>query len=316
MRTGFIFSLPRAGSTYTQRVLATSPSIATTPETWLFPALYGIRMGDQPLADFGYDHVRKGLGDILDRLDDGEQAWRSLVRTATNDLFSKFSEPDQLFLEKTPRNAFFCKEIIETFPESPVVFLWRNPLSVVASINRTWGRDKWKAYFYHYDLFVGLKSMIDAARHFSENSRVMIVRYEDLVARPEENWPKLFEHFGASYDPQYIVNPRKLISRMGDRTGQSKYTGTESGSLELWRTGFGGYWRKKWVNEYLEWVGTEDLSFMGYNKDELISGLERKGDHHWTDALYVGASPIYHKIEPYAFKSKSGRFGRRKFARR
>ncbi|MEJ2003138.1 MAG: sulfotransferase [Maritimibacter sp.] len=316
MRTGFIFSLPRAGSTYAQRVLSAAPDVITTPETWLFPALMGIRGHDAPLAEFAYDHVRIGLDDILSPLDDGEAAWRASIRAFADTLFAQFAGPDQLFLEKTPRNAVFCGEIIETFPDAPVLFLWRNPLSVVASINRTWGGGRWKAYFYHYDLYAGLETMIRTARAMADRPNVMAVRYEDLVARPDETWPSVFAHFGASYDPAYVAAPPKMVSRMGDQTGQAKYSGTEAGSSELWTTGFGGTWRRRWVARYLDRIGEENLAFMGYDHNALFDGLDARGDRHWSDALFIGAAPTYHWLEPFALKSKTGRNGISRYARR
>ncbi|NVK57186.1 MAG: sulfotransferase [Alteromonadaceae bacterium] len=316
MRTGFIFSLPRAGSTYAQRVLSASPGIVTTPETWLFPALYGIRSGDAPLADFAYDHVRIGLEDVTALLDDGEQAWRDAIRAAAETLFSRFVTPDQLFLEKTPRNSGFSREIIATFPDAPVLFLWRNPLSVIASINRTWGKGRWKAYFYYYDIFAGLRAMIDTARKMQANPNVLCVRYEDLVAQPQETWPRVFAHFGVHYDPAFVAAPPKMLSRMGDQTGQTKYSGTEARSADLWKTGFGGRLRRHWVKRYLESIGEDDLAFMGYDRDALMQGIVRDGDHHWSDAAFIGLAPLYHLIEPRILKGKRGRSGRRAFARR
>ena len=316
MRTGFIFSLPRAGSTYTQRVLSASPRVATTPETWLFPALFGIRHGDSPLADFGYDHVRIGLNDVTALLDNGNEAWRHSIRAAAETLFSRFAAPNQLFLEKTPRNAIFCREILSTFPDSPALFVWRNPLSVIASINRTWGAGKWKTYFYHYDLYSGLRSMIETARDNSENPNIMCVRYEDLVKSPQTIWPTVFEHFGLEYDPAYVAAPPKMLSRMGDQIGQTKYTRTESRSTDLWKTAFGSRHRRRWVNSYLDWIGTEDLAFMGYQKDALIEDIARTGDSHWSDIIMIGAAPLYHCFEPYILRGKFGRLGLNKFARR
>ncbi|MCR8725874.1 sulfotransferase family protein [Frigidibacter sp. ROC022] len=316
MPIGFIFSLPRSGSTYAQRVLSAAPEIATTPETWLLPALFGIRSGDAPLADFAYDHVRAGLDDVLARLDDGEHAWREALRAAAEKLFSNFVGPGQTFLEKTPRNALFSREIVTTFPDAPVLFLWRNPLSIVASMNRTWGRGRWKAHFYHYDLYLGLPALIATARQFAGHSNVMAVRYEDLVARPEETWPAVFAHFGASYDPAYFQKPPKILSRMGDQTGQARYAGTATQPTGLWKTGFGGELRRRWAARYLAQLGDKNLGFMGYDRGTLLDGLSRDGERHWSDAWFLGTSRLYHLIEPYALSTKAGRTGRHRFARR
>ena len=268
------------------------------------------------MADFGYDHIRIGLGDVLSGLTDGERAWRETVRAAAETLFGKFAEPGQLFLEKTPRNALFCREIIDTFEDAPVMFLWRNPLSVIASINRTWGEGRWKAYFYHYDLFAGLMAMIEAARDLESQPNIILVKYEDLVTRPNETWPTVFAHFGANYDEKYVASPPRLYSRMGDQTGQNKYDSTATQSIDLWKTAFGGTLRQSWAKNYLSQIGQDNLTFMGYNMAELLEGIDRNGDWHWSDPLYQGFAPLYHLVEPYALKSKGRRSGKYRFARR
>ena len=316
MKIGFLFSLPRAGSTYSQRVLSSSPDVITTPETWLFPALYGIRKGDAPIAEFAYDHVRAGLTDVVNLMDDGEAVWRDAIRHFAESFFSPFVDEGQLFLEKTPRNAAFSADLIESFPNAPVLFLWRNPLSVVASINRTWGGGKRKAYFYDYDLRVGLKAMIDSARKYASLPNVKCVRYEDLVSSPDAIWPEIFDHFGATYKADFVNKPRKMLSTMGDQTGQVKYSGTSSDSVLSWQKAFGSGPRRKWAHAYLEYIGEEDLAFMGYDKNELLAGLSHKGDRHWSDAFLISGTPLYHRLEPYALKTKSGRNGNTKFARR
>lgn len=303
MKLGFIFSLPRAGSTYTQRVLSASDQVATTSEPWLLPPLMSIRHGDQPYAQWGYDHARIGIEDMLSKLDDPEAAWRGAVRAASEAVFSRFATPGQTYIDKTPRNAEFAREIMATFPDARFLFLWRNPLSVVKSINQTWGDGHWKAYFYEYDLRKGLNSLVEAYRQSAGDNRVLAVRYEDLVAAPELHWPRIFDHFGVDYDPQFAKSPPKLIGRMGDVTGQEKFAGTSATSVDDWPSAFGSVLRRRWARRYLEELGQERLGIMGYDKTALLGQLKTAPRHFdWTDYLYLPLTPLYHRISPYVWR--------------
>jgi Sulfotransferase family len=315
-RLGFIFSLPRAGSTYVQRVLSSAERVRTIPEPWLMPALFGILGGPAPLAEFGYDHVRIGLNDTLARLPDGEEVWRASIADMTRRLYGAFADEGALFLDKTPRNAVFCQDIIEAFPDARFLFLWRNPLGVVSSINQTWGGGHWKAYFYEYDLYKGLRSLVDGYRAYADDPRVAACRYEDLVGDPAAHWPGVFAHFGVPYNQQGVETPPKILGSMGDQSGQAAYSRTSDASTEAWKHGFGNALRRRWARRYLDGIGTDALQLMGYDRAELDAGIaEPGGSWKMSDYARLPLSPAYHLIEPYVLRTKrlrsQGFFARR-----
>lgn len=317
MKLGFIFSLPRAGSTYTQRVLSAATGVRTTSEPWLMPALLGIRYGTAPHADFAYDHVRKGLDGMLKSLPDPEGAWRHAVRAMAEDIYGNFAGPDELFIDKTPRNAVFAKEIIQTFPEARCLFLWRNPLSVANSINETWGGGHWKTYFYEYDLYAGLESLVATWQAAKANPNIKAIRYEDLVRSPDTHWPEVFAHFGLEYRAEYVARPPKIAVAMGDQSGQAKYSETSSASVDSWEKGFDTELRKRWARKYLRHIGAERLAVMGYELDELLARLEAAPSRfRASDLPRILLSPAYHRLDTYILRDNwLGRHSRR-FSRR
>jgi len=305
MNLGFIFSLPRAGSTYTLRVLSAGKGIRTSSEPWLMPALLGIRSGRQPFAEFHYDHVRIGLDALLTETGAGEEAWREGVRAMATTLYSHLAGPDDTFIDKTPRNSLFTREIIETFPDAPCLFLWRNPLSVIHSMNETWGKGRWKAYFYEIDLLDGLKHMVDTYALVRDRPNVLAVRYEDLVADPDAAWPKIFAHFGSEFDPAYAKNPPRLNVRMGDQSGQKKYAQTSAASVASWLEGIDTPIRKGWVRRYLHELGAERLATMGYELDELLAQLSEAKQHfRASDIPLIWLSRAYHKCSPFVWSAR------------
>lgn len=315
-RLGFIFSLPRAGSTYVQRVLSSADGVITIPEPWLMPALFGILDGPAPLAEFGYDHVRIGLNDTLSRLSNGKAIWRKSIAEMTRSFYGAFANENELFIDKTPRNAVFCEEIMEAFPDAQILFLWRNPLAVVSSINQTWGGGHWKTYFYEYDLYKGLPSMVNAYSKHADDPRVAACRYEDLVGDPGTYWPKIFSHFNVPFNEDGVKVPPKMLSTMGDQSGQVTYSQTSVSSTELWKHGFGNNLRRRWALRYLEMIGTEELQIMGYDRAELEAGISQaKGNWKLSDYALIPLSPAYHLFEPYVFRTKrlrsQGFFARR-----
>ena len=79
--------------------------------------------------------------------------------------------------DKTPEHYIYLSEILEKFPESPVIFLIRDPRDTVFSIRKAFGTSiegatwKWNQAFLSYQ---------QASRP------VHLVRYEELVRKPAE----------------------------------------------------------------------------------------------------------------------------------
>ena len=86
----------------------------------------------------------------------------------------------RFFLDKSPPYYFVATDIIRLFPDGKFVFLWRNPLSIVASIIDTWYDGKLYATSHREDLFIGLPRLV-AAYQAGNRSRAYAVRYEDLL---------------------------------------------------------------------------------------------------------------------------------------
>ena len=66
------------------------------------------------------------------------------------------------FLEKTPRNTLIVDDLIDAFPNSKFVFLWRQPLACAASLIETSGNGHWNLYKHTVDLYDGLINMTKA----------------------------------------------------------------------------------------------------------------------------------------------------------
>src|SRR5680860_1089325 len=141
----FLMSLPRAGSTLLQRVLAAHPAISTCSETWLLlPLVLALR--EQGIYT-GYSHqtARRALAAFCAELPDGEQSYLDAVAAMATSMYHQASDPGaESFLEKTPRYHLIVDEILRMFPTTRPVVLWRNPLAVVASVQETWSRACWR----------------------------------------------------------------------------------------------------------------------------------------------------------------------------
>jgi Sulfotransferase family len=274
-RPVFLLSLPRAGSTLVQRVLASHPEVATAPEPWLLlPQLFSFRERGS-WALYGHVPASRAIREFAARLPNGDADYVSELRRFILALYAKASPgKERYFVDKTPRYHLIAEELRVIFPEARWIFLWRNPLAVAASMITTWGRDRWRPERWRLDLVEGPRNLVEAyERHPDE---ACAVRYEDLVEDPEVAWPRLFAHLDLEFDPSSLTSlaSLQLPARMGDRTGSARYSSISAEPLDKWRAVMATSVRKRWCRAYLKRLGAHRLGVMGYDLDSLLTEVD------------------------------------------
>jgi Sulfotransferase family len=284
----FIFSLPRSGSTLLQRILANHAEIATGSEpSVLLPLLYALK----PHGTADYDHPTASLAIrefLRSTQPSGLDTYLEAVADLTMKLYEAAGPEATYFLDKTPRYHFVVREILELFPESKAVFLWRNPLAIAASMLATFHRGRWRPERSEPDLFDGLDRLISAFEYSAD--RAKDIRYEDLVSRPHETIEDLVTWLGLPYDKKLVDDFRgvALPGIMGDpRAKVSSFVDAES--LHKWHEAFGNPLRRRWGRRYLTRLGAERLAVMGYSLEALLAEL--RGIRRTTKDL--GADVVY-----------------------
>lgn len=269
----FIFSLPRSGSTLMQRILASHRGVATAAEPWvLLPLLDPLTA--TPLQSPWQRTVSGAVEDFLGQVPDGRAEYERAIRSLALSLYSRAAGAEaRFFVDKTPPYHLIAEDVIRLFPDARFVFLWRNPLSVVASIVETFCGGRWDVYRYRGDLFHGVENLVRASRRHADAAHA--VRYEDLVADATA-WERLLAYIGLDFDPEALngFTAVRLEGRMGDPTGAGRYPTMSTESLDKWRTTIASPARRAWTRRYLRWVGPERLAVMGYDLDTLLGELE------------------------------------------
>ncbi len=295
----FLLSLPRSGSTLVQRVLAVHDEVATAPETWLMlPQIYAMRERGM-FAEYGHTPASRAIREFADRLPGGRADYDEELRRFVLALYARATAgAGRYFLDKTPRYHFVADDLFRIFPDAKVVFLWRNPLAVVASITETWGRGRWNVGRWRNDLFDGVANLV--AAYEANADRAHAVRYEDLVGEDPAAWRELFEYLELSFDPSMLKEFRSvdLRARMGDPTGTVRYDTITAESIERWRTTLRTPVRKRWCRSYLGWIGEARLSAMGYEAAELIEALDAVPPtaHRLPSDLVRGAYAWFNRV--------------------
>lgn len=271
----FLFSVSRSGSTLAQRIIAAHDRVATVSEPWiLLPLVYSLRR-DGVLAEYVHPLMVDAIEDFSDELPRGREDYLREAHDFASHLYEKAAgDQAQYFIDKSPPYCLVAEEIMEMFPDGKFVFLWRNPLSVIASMLNTWMDGRWHPTMFRSDLFVGLPRLV-AARN-ANAAKSYSARFEDLVSGDESHWRTLMEFLGIDFDPSALVtfSDVALRGRMGDPTGTKRYSSLSADPSEKWRSAFGNPVRKAWCRRYLRFLGEERLDSMGYSLQQLLCALD------------------------------------------
>jgi Sulfotransferase family len=185
----FIFSLPRSGSTYLQRLVTGHSEIVTVAEPWLLLPLasfvdrgyvrtysnYSTKDAATAISEF-YNHLPAKASFLQEQI--SEFALKSYSEVAKN-----IGSPNvKYFLDKTPRYYLIIDFINELFPGCKKIFLTRSIDAVYASIMRTWYNGALRLNHHYIDLSLGPIRIYEAWKRYESES--LHVRYEDLLLQP------------------------------------------------------------------------------------------------------------------------------------
>jgi hypothetical protein len=112
--------------------------------------------------------------------------------------------------DKTPYHTWHIEDMQRTFPESVFVAIVRHPGACVSSNMTRWGHPVRQA-MYHYSRYN--KEIARQAARLGE--RFAVVRYEDLVLRPEEALRELLDWLAEPWSPSVLEHHNVQGARGG-----------------------------------------------------------------------------------------------------
>ncbi|NGO52992.1 sulfotransferase family protein [Allomesorhizobium camelthorni] len=278
----FLLGLPRSGTTLLAHLLQKHPDIAAPPEPWLMLALEAFGRVDHR-HPAGPSLIQSATSEFLGRVD------RSSVSRAFADAaYSQYlaAAGKRTFIDKTPRYWMVLDYLDSLYPEAPHILLLRNPYAIAASLKSTWGvpfvseRSAPPASMACLaDLVLGLPQLdlaysladfvlgLPALAAHRARRQTQVVRYELLVARPDEEIRRVIA--GLGYDPARIeaatIEQTDYLrsSNFGDRKILEKQ-GVDKRSVHAWQTEL----TIEEMQAVTDLVGAELFIELGY-EDEL-----------------------------------------------
>ena len=265
----FVVGVPRSGTTWVQRMLASHPEAWPLLETYMFSRQVGLGalLRSMPAAEPQSDPLDlppPGLGRIFAR----EELVAELREIAGRWLRRASDENSSYVIEKSPWHLSELDLIAEVLPNARFVNVVRDGRDVCVSLvaaRRSWSR--------FGDSRVS-SIVREAARLWSSGiasgelaravlaERILELRYEDARADPREACRRLFEHCGMPHDELLIDRTAAETEITRGAVPRGEDQALRAGRIGDWRRRFG--MRDAWSFERL---AGEALRETGYERD-------------------------------------------------
>lgn len=225
-----IVGVPRSGTTLMRSVLSAHRNITIAPETHFLdvfaPSAMGETMNEASFRRFWAKFVAASQfrefdmdPDIISAavIESANYDLRNVFRITLSEYGRKMGKPRSG--EKTPEHYRHLHRLLEWFPSSRVVYMLRDPRAVCSSLMTVPWRGQALAgprrlepakvrrsrRVYH-DAVVWRDAYRNYDANWRHDPRVKLVRYEDLVQRPEEVAGALCDFLGEPLDPQMVAS--------------------------------------------------------------------------------------------------------------
>jgi omega-hydroxy-beta-dihydromenaquinone-9 sulfotransferase len=150
--------------------------------------------------------------------------------------------------EQTPRNIFYARALLDTYPHAHVVHMLRDPRGVMASQKHRWRRRKlatdaaafplteslrvWVNYHPYTVARLWRRASAEAAR-LEGHARFTIIRFEDLLEAPEKTIRALGERLELGFEPAMLDVSHVNSSHQSSVGGARK--GWDARAIDTWR---------------------------------------------------------------------------------
>lgn len=262
----FIVGNSRSGTTMMLRIFNKHPELMVLNELHFFEQLWSPQDKGKPISKHEAITLASKLlltqrvgymthdQDYLQFTDEATKLVQELTEREiiAEAIFNHFTKREvalnhkTIVCEKTPQNVFYLKEIFELYPNAKIIHMVRDPRAILLSQKNKWNRRNLGGNYmtarealrlrinYHPITLSKLwNAAINAAQLFSNDKRILMVRFEDLLEQPENTIQIICHHI----DVDYNNNMLNITQESSSIEKDSKEIGFKKERASNWKKG-------------------------------------------------------------------------------
>ncbi len=185
------------------------------------------------------------------------------------------------WIEKTPANRYCLDDLRATFPSAKIILTMRDPRAVLAAYLLRKRRQK--LTFSFYDCVRNWRQSAHAALiHGQDADHFLVVKFEDLLSRPEPVMQGVCRFLGVDFVESALIPTKAGRSWRGNAAGNERFDKVDTTPAERWRTVLQEP-EIAWVEHFCR----EGMRKFGYEPVTSLSGpgawLRKFPEESWND---------------------------------
>ncbi len=287
----FILGRPRSGTTLLSTVLDAHPNICIPYESAIIQSFYDDLVEQRKFSSW---HIEKEklLANILKC--DGNCTFQQLIKLVYLQFNSIYKKDEiQLVGDKNPIYSFYGKQLMKVFPNARIVHIVRDHRDNIASIKKVDFEAPITALLAHRWKLANreiLKLKIQFPKQY------YLLKYEDLVLKPEEVLNELCNFLGIAYTNQmldFYTEKEEQLKRFSEKDintyHSSLYNPIDSSKIGNWKTSM-----TKYQIKLADQIASPIAETLGYRKEYKQSFVLLLISLHWI--LYSHFSIFVRKV--------------------
>lgn len=215
---------------------------------------------DRDYSHLSADEVRAAMRRFVSGQYRHEGDMLSAAILAYGEVTGRLTSTTKYWVEKTPLNELFAKQIFDWWPEARCIHVVRDPRDNFVSYRRK--HLDWTAEFFARNWRRSTRAGLANLKRFGE-ARYKLIRYEDFVRDPEAALRELCAFLDIAKDPSMRRPTRGGKIWQGNSMFAEKFEGINDLAVGRWRKSLGGeelYWLESIAGSASRRMGYESHS--------------------------------------------------------
>lgn len=270
-----------------QRMIGSHSAVHTHPEPHLVTPLAYLGYYDTvDKAPFDHINSAEAIKLFVASLPRKEDDYLDALRAYADTMYGRMLAPSgkRYFMDKTPAYALVLPFLTKLYPRAKYVVLTRHPLAIFSSFANSFFDGDWEKAHSFNPL---VERYVPAIAKMLRERPVPLchVKYEDVVASPEQHLERVFAYMEVENEPEAVnygerFGGDKTIANKGpgDPIGVSKHSRPVTDSLHKWAAELKNDAGKRALAErMIANVSDEDLQTWGWPRARVFDALEQAG---------------------------------------